>query len=87
MRMQLKQLHTNKYIDTWIKGTLVFVVSHLLILVLMAIEQKSFIPLNVFFILDLHLYFPALIESSLGSVLSFVLVASVFGIFYFVRKS
>jgi hypothetical protein len=72
----------NKYIRVWVKGTLVFVISHLLILVYLSLKDQSLLPLNLFYILDLHLLFPRIIEGTMSTVLSFAIVFSVFGFFY-----
>lgn len=79
----MKQFHENRIIDTWMKGSLVFVSVHLIILAVMAFQQRSLVPFNVFFILDLHLYFPQLLDSALSTVFSALIVISVFGFFYY----
>lgn len=79
----MKQFHKNRFIDVWMKGSLVFVAIHLVILAYMAIQQRSLTPLNVFFVLDLHLYFPQLIDSVFGTAFSTLIVVSIFGFFYY----
>lgn len=81
----MKQLHDNRIIDTWMKGSLVFVATHLVILAFMAIQQQSLTPFNVFFILDLHVFFPQLLESALSTMFSALIVVGVFGFFYYRR--
>jgi len=79
----MKKFHNNRIIDAWMKGSLVFVALHLIILGIMAVQQWSFAPLNVFFILDLYLYFPQILDSALSTALSTLIMVSVFGFFYY----
>lgn len=65
------------------KGSLVFVAIHIVILAFMAIQQWSLIPFNVFFILDLHLLFPHLLDSPFNTAFSTLIVVGVFGFFYY----
>ena len=81
----MPQFHKNIWIDTWIKGTLLSAIIHLSVLTILALKDRSIAPLNIFYILDIHLIFPSITQGFFSTVISAIIIVLIFLPFYLQR--
>jgi len=82
----MKQVQKNKYIDAFKKLILFSAISHIILLILYSIINRTIIPLNYFNILDLDLFFPNIINGHFSQIFSVITVAIIYWIIYFLQK-
>lgn len=75
-------LLSNRYVDALIKTLFLFAATHLMILTYIAFRESVHV-LNVFTILNLDIFLPALGKGILSFVLSYGMAAGVYGLVFF----
>lgn len=81
-RPLMTTLFSNRYVDALAKTIFLFAVTHLLILTFVAFRENVHV-LNVFTILNLDAFLPALGQSTASFVLSYGMALGVYGLVFF----
>lgn len=69
-------------LDALIKTVLIFATIHLVALAIYAVMTFDYTPLNLFYVLQLHIFFPEIVQGSSWFVVGVVVLAIVYSVVY-----